>query len=99
MIYQLKVTMVYGAYMPEDETVERVFEADGSADLRDLIHSILNSLDFDFDHRYEFQVRKEQYSGSPMGAEGEKATEATYYIGWGFGDWIRENYSEIRNYL
>ena len=74
MIYQLKVTMVYGAYMPEDGTVERVFEADGSADLRDLIYSLLNSLDFDFDHMYEFQVRKERYTGSPMGAEGENPT-------------------------
>ena len=74
MIYQLKVTMVYGAYMTEDGTVERVFEADGSADLRDLIYSLLNSLDFDFDHMYEFQVRKEEYVGSPMGAEGENPT-------------------------
>ena len=74
MIYQLKVTMVYGAYMPEDGTIERVFEADGSADLRDLIYSLLNSLDFDFDHMYEFQVRKEEYVGSPMGAEGENPT-------------------------
>ena len=74
MIYQLKVTMVYGAYMPEDGTIERVFEADGSADLRDLIYSLLNSLDFDFDHMYEFQVRKEEYVGSPMGVEGENPT-------------------------
>ena len=74
MIYQLKVIMVYGAYMPEDGTIERVFEADGSADLRDLIYSLLNSLDFDFDHMYEFQVRKEEYVGSPMGAEGENPT-------------------------
>ena len=29
----------------------------------------------------------------------KKAVDDTYYIGWGFGDWIRENYSEIRNYL
>ena len=56
--------MVFGAIMPEDETVERIFEADGSADLRDLIFSLLNSLDFDFDHLYEFQVRKEKYGGS-----------------------------------
>ena len=74
MIYQLKVIMVYGAYMPEDGTIERVFEADGSADLRDLINSLLNSLDFDFDHMYEFQVRKEEYVGSPMGVEGENPT-------------------------
>ena len=29
----------------------------------------------------------------------KKATEDTYYIGWGFGDWISDSYSEIRTYL
>ena len=29
----------------------------------------------------------------------KKAVDDTCYIGWGFGDWISDSYSEIRNYL
>ena len=71
MIYVLNFKLVFGAFLPEDQTVERVFEADGAANLRDLMYALLNSLDFDFDHLYEFQVRKNRYGGSPMGSEGE----------------------------
>ena len=30
MVYKLKISMVFGAYMPEDEDIERVFEAEGT---------------------------------------------------------------------
>ena len=29
----------------------------------------------------------------------KKAAEDTRYIGWGFGDWVRDSYSEIEDYL
>ena len=74
MIYQLKITMVFGAYMPEDATVERVMEADGSSNLRDLIFKLLNSLDFDFDHLYEYKIGKNKYSGSPLKSDGKNPT-------------------------
>ncbi|MCR4657164.1 MAG: plasmid pRiA4b ORF-3 family protein [Lachnospiraceae bacterium] len=57
--------------MPDDGRVERVIEADASCTLYELIFCLLNSIDFDFDHMYEFQIRKTRYSGSPMGSEGE----------------------------
>ena len=74
MVYKLKITMIFGAYIPEDEDIERVFEAEGKVDLYSLIHALLNSLDFDFDHLYEYQIRKNTYGGSPMGSEGENPT-------------------------
>ena len=74
MIYRLSFKMVYGAYMPENEGIERTFEVEGTTHLHDLIHPLLNSLDFDFDHLYEFQIRKNTYGGSPMGSEGDNPT-------------------------
>ena len=74
MIYILNFKMVYGAYMPENEDIERTFEVEGTTHLHDLIHPLLNSLDFDFDHLYEFQIRKNTYGGSPMGSEGDNPT-------------------------
>ena len=74
MVYKLKISMVYGAYMPEDVDIERTFEAEGAVHLHDLMYPLLNSLDFDFDHLYEYQIRKNTYGGSPMGSEGENPT-------------------------
>ena len=74
MVYKLKISMVYGAYMPEDVDIERTFEAEGKVDLYSMLRALLNSLDFDFDHLYEYQIRKNTYGGSPMGSEGENPT-------------------------
>ena len=50
MIYELSFKIVDGFYMPEDESIERVLEAEGSCKLWDLLFCLLDSLDFDFDH-------------------------------------------------
>ena len=74
MIYELSFKIVDGFYMPEDESIERVLEAEGSCKLWDLLFCLLDSLDFDFDHMYEFHIGKKSYSGSPAGSEGKDAS-------------------------
>ena len=53
MIYRLQVELIAGMYMPERK-VTRTLDVAGSCNLEKLCIDILNSIDFDFDHMYEF---------------------------------------------
>lgn len=53
MIYRLQVELISGRYMPERK-VTRTLDVAGSCNLEKLCIDILNSIDFDFDHLYEF---------------------------------------------
>lgn len=65
MVYRLEVKLVSGMYEPE-EKVSRTFEVSGSCNLEKLCLDILASLDFDFDHMYEFVFSMNRvFDGSP----------------------------------
>ena len=53
MIYRLQVELIAGMYMPERK-VTRTLDVAGSCNLEKLCIDILNSINFDFDHMYEF---------------------------------------------
>ncbi len=65
MVYRLEVKLVSGMYEPE-EKVSRTFEVSGACNLEKLCLDILASLDFDFDHMYEFIFSGNRvFDGSP----------------------------------
>ena len=68
MVYTFKITILDG-YWYDGEPVERVIAMRDSSTLEDFIWAILDSIDFDFDHMYEFTVGRKSYTGAPPFAE------------------------------
>ncbi|MDO5133447.1 MAG: hypothetical protein Q4D81_10775 [Eubacteriales bacterium] len=103
MVYRLKVTIRSGAYLGRNK-VERVLEVPGIRTLEDLCISILNSVEFDFDHLYEFNIRGRRYEGQPYGGGTQIRTKLyslklkkgeTFALWYDFGDdWIFSIYVE-----
>lgn len=97
MVYKLKVKIKRGMYLGGNK-VERVLEVPGILTLEDLCISILKSVDFDYDHLYEFSIRGRRYEGQPYGGGKEIRTKLyslklkkgeTFELWYDFGDdWI-----------
>ena len=64
MKYRLKIKLTGGAYF-SGEKVERTIEIPGTKTLRDLCLTILDSIDFDFEHMFAFTVKGIEYVGEP----------------------------------
>lgn len=64
MVYRLKVNVTSGALW-KGQKVERVMEVPGTCTLKDLCLGILDAIDFDFDHLFEFTIRGRTYEGEP----------------------------------
>lgn len=71
MQYIIYVRMTGGAYYHKAYRIERLFAVPGSDTLADLCRYILNSLDFEFDHLYEFRIHGQVFQGAPFMAESE----------------------------
>ena len=64
MIYRLRIAMTDGIFW-RGNAVQRVIEIAGSRTLEDLCVVLLESLNFDFDHLYEFRINGTSYEGAP----------------------------------
>ena len=65
MVYRLQVELISGMYMPKGK-VTRTLDVAGSCNLEKLCIDILNSIDFDFDHMYEFTFPgRKVFEGTP----------------------------------
>ena len=84
MIFIISATLIDGIYMPEDHEVRRTYRIGGSATLDDLCTLVLNSVDFDHDHLYEFHIGTDNIYGGQMYSfmpqnKREKNTNAKLY--------------------
>ena len=64
MIYQLDITLTGNPH--DNNKVQREIEIAGSSTLEDLVAVLLESMDFDFDHLYEFIINGNFYEGAPV---------------------------------
>ena len=88
MIYLISAELVGGRYLSEDARITRSYRIGGSATLDDLAMLILESVNFDFEHLYQFNIDSKsifkgtEYCRVPQSPKEKKTKTKLYDLGF-----------------
>ena len=92
MVLTISVKVTGGMYFDRRRKVERTLEISGTETLERLTAVILSSLEFDFDHLYEYAIHGTVYEGAPYGSAEERCRVKLNSLGLKKGDMFELHY-------
>ena len=92
MVLTISVKVTGGMYFDRRRKVERTLEISETETLERLTAVILSSLEFDFDHLYEYAIHGTVYEGAPYGSADERCRVKLNSLGLKKGDMFELHY-------